>query len=164
MGRMSYVSAFGSPTAEDRKACEEALALTGLEAFADRPYCGLSGGEIRLVLLARALCQQAKVILMDEPAAYLDFRNELLFLEQIVSFVKERGVTVIMVTHAPNHGFYLENHALKTTAVLMSRGKIVRSGSPSDAITESAIAQIFGVEGKITDTGGYKSITMLKSL
>lgn len=164
MGRMSYVSAFGAPGAADQKACDEAIRLAGLENFADRPYCSLSGGEIRLVLLARALCQEAKVILMDEPAAYLDFRNELLFLERVVSLVKDRGVTVVMVTHAPNHGFYLESNSLNVNAVLMSEGEIVMSGKPSEVITEASIAQVFGVEGRITETEGYKSITMVKSL
>ena len=91
MGRTAYAGVFGGPKKEDELIAEEAMAKTGILEYADRPYSNLSGGEIKLVLLARALGQSAELIVMDEPTAHLDLRNELKFLEIAADIVKNDG-------------------------------------------------------------------------
>ena len=106
MGRTAYLPAFGSPRAEDEALAEEAMRRIGISQLADRPYGSISGGELRLVLLARALCQQTPLVLMDEPTAHLDYRNELRFLETICELSKTDGISVLIATHAPDQAFF----------------------------------------------------------
>ncbi|MCR5485450.1 MAG: ABC transporter ATP-binding protein [Clostridiales bacterium] len=160
MGRMAYAGLFGSPEKSDFEACERAMEQAGISGFADRTYSSLSGGEIRLVLLARALCQDAGIILMDEPTAFLDFRNELMFLESAARLAIENNVSVIMATHSPNHGFWFESRNVPVDCVLMSGGMIYGRGTPSEIITESSIKDVYGVESRIISDGAEKSVVM----
>ena len=77
MGRVAYTGMFSIPADEDMMIAEEALQKVGIIQYRDRPYTQLSGGETQLVLVARALAQQTPILIMDEPTAHLDFRNEL---------------------------------------------------------------------------------------
>lgn len=164
MGRMAHASIFGSPRESDREACENAMKAAGVDRFADRAYSSLSGGEIRLVLLARALCQQTEIILMDEPAAFLDFRNDMIFLESVTSLVKSNSVSVVIATHFPNHGFYFESNDINVNCVMLSKGEICLSGSPTRVITPQTLACVFGVEASIIGEGKEKTVTMLRAL
>lgn len=149
MGRTAYTGIFSEPKAEDEAICLEALAKVGMADFAERPYSRLSGGEIQMVLLARALGQKTKLILMDEPTAHLDFKNELVFLETVTELVKTEGIAILMATHAPAHAFYFEAKGAPTQTLLMSKGQIVAAGAPSAIITEAAVQQVYGVAAKI---------------
>lgn len=90
--------------------------------FEDRLYTELSGGELQLVLIARALTQESELMVMDEPTAHLDFRHELTVMEIIVLLVKKKGLSIIMATHYLNQAFYLENAGVKTRVALMNHG------------------------------------------
>lgn len=149
MGRTAYTGLFSEPKAEDETICLEALAKVGMADFAERPYSQLSGGEIQMVLLARALGQKTKLILMDEPTAHLDFKNELVFLETVTELVKTEGIAILMATHAPAHAFYFEAKGAPTRTLLMQNGQIFAAGAPSAVITETAIQQVYGVAAKI---------------
>ena len=160
MGRMAYAGTFGSPKKEDYDACTLAMERAGVSAFEDKAYSSLSGGELRLVLLARALCQQAEIILMDEPTAHLDFRNEMLFLERIADLAGKGDVSVIMSTHSPNHALMLESMGLGVEAILMKDGKNFLSGRPSEVINKESVAEVFGVEAEIIDLEGLKNMVI----
>ena len=164
MGRMAYAGLFGYPDAEDQKACDDAMEKTDIIKFSDKAYSSLSGGEIRLVLLARALCQDAKIILMDEPAAYLDFRNEMLFLERVSELVKNENITVLMATHSPDHALMFESEGMPVKAVLMKEGKVSAFGRPSDVITKESVADVFGVDAEIVDVCGSKNMIIKKAI
>ena len=164
MGRMAYASAFGSPKPEDEGDCEEAMKQAGVYGFRDQAYSSLSGGEIRLVLLARALCQRAEIILMDEPTVYLDFRNEMLFLQRVAELNAEGLATVVMATHAPNHAFYFESAGLNVCAAVMDNGRIEALGTPSEVITAENAARYFGVEAEIATAGGARSLIVKNPL
>ena len=160
LGRLAYASPFGAPGREDEKACERAMELAGVAQLAGQPYSALSGGELRLVLLARALCQRAEILLLDEPAAHLDFRNELLLLERLAALAEAGEVTVVMATHAPNHAFFFESRGLPVTAALLDAGRLDSAGSPSEVITPAAAARVFGVEAEVADVGGTKTLVV----
>jgi iron complex transport system ATP-binding protein len=149
MGRTAYTGMFSLPGSEDKKIAEEALERVGISQFKDRPYTQLSGGETQLVLVARALAQQTPALIMDEPTAHLDFRNELGFLETAVKLVKSTGITVIMATHSPNHALYFEGCAINTRIALMNNQEIVFQGTPSSVLTVENMASTFNIDSKV---------------
>jgi iron complex transport system ATP-binding protein len=106
-----------------------------------------------MVMLARALAQDTGIILMDEPTAHLDFKNELLFLETVERLVKKRGVTVLMATHGPNQAFHLANAGVSTKVALMDEGVICKQGSPRTVLTEEALRAVFGIEAFLLERG-----------
>ncbi len=140
MGRTPYLRAFGAPSAQDRDAAAGALEEFGLLHVKDRPYTELSGGERRLVLLCRTFVQQPDVILLDEPTAHLDFKNQVRCLDMI-GMLAGRGVAVVSTSHDPNHAFLFPGRAL-----LMQRNRSVIIGAPSDIIDRVSLAATYGVE------------------
>ena len=164
MGRTAYLPAFGAPGAADARLAEEAMERVGLGHLADRPYGSVSGGELRLVLLARALCQQTPLILMDEPTAHLDYRNELQFLELVSSLSREDGIAVLIATHAPDQAFFLESRGCDVSALFLRKGVVAAQGKPGEIITEDRIAAVYGVRAKILESEGEKTVLLRKSL
>ncbi|MCD7948351.1 MAG: ABC transporter ATP-binding protein [Oscillospiraceae bacterium] len=149
MGRTAHLERFGAPDAADYAAAEQAMAQANILHLAERPCTQISGGEMQMVALARALAQQARVILMDEPAAHLDYRNELLFLEQVERLLLETGVTVLMATHAPNHAYYFESRGHNVTVAAMSCGAVAYRGAPREVLTPEILREIYAVETRL---------------
>ena len=164
MGRTAYLPAFGSPTAEDAAAAEDAMRRVGIEQLADRPYGSISGGELRLVLLARALCQQTPLILMDEPTAHLDYRNELKLLEIISELCKTDGISVLIATHAPDQAFFFASRGCDVSALFLREGVVAAEGRPDEIITERNLEAVYGVRAKILEYAGEKTILLRQSL
>lgn len=159
MGRAAYTGPFSSPTDEDRKKAETALATLGISHLSDKPYTQLSGGQTQLVLLARVLAQETPIILMDEPTAHLDFRHELIILETIVKLIKEKNISVIMATHFPNHAFYFENSGINTKVALMNNQVFEAVGSPTEVLTEENMLKTFHIHSKlVSSTSNNKEI------
>lgn len=152
MGRTAQSGLLGAPEKEDYEICDSAIARIGIEEFAERPYTELSGGERKLVMLARALAQQAPLIVLDEPTSSLDFKNELLFLEIITDLVRNDGITVLMATHALQHPLYFESEGIPSEAVMLSRGREVRSGKPGELITPETLLEVYGVRAAVHET------------
>ncbi len=154
MGRAAYVGGLGRMSSEDRTIVEDAMRECGVDRFATRPYTSLSGGEMQMVMLARALAQRAPLVLMDEPTAHLDFRNEILFLETVERLVEHQGATVLMATHAPNQAFHLARAGVSTRVALMASGRVVREGPPRIVLDEAALAEVFGVKACVIEQDG----------
>ena len=152
MGRTARTGLFGAPGKEDHAVCSEALRRVGLASFSERPYTSLSGGELKLVMLARALAQQTPLILLDEPTSSLDFKNELLFLETLSDLVKSDGLAVLMATHALNHPFYFESKGLPVRAVMLQKGKAAKCGTPSELLTPQTLFSVYGVHATVQET------------
>lgn len=149
MGRVSYTGLFSLPKKEDRQIAEESLKRVGMHEYRDKPYTQLSGGETQLVMVARALAQKTPVLVMDEPTAHLDFRNELTFLETIVRLVKDTKITVVMATHFPNHAFYFENSNIGSRVALMNEKMFYAQGRPDQVLTERNMYNIFKIKSKL---------------
>ena len=145
MGRAAYLHLFEAPSRQDRVIAQEAMERLGIAHLGERPYTELSGGETQLVMIARALAQQAPIIIMDEPTAHLDFRHELVIMEVITRLVKENGLSIIMASHFPNHAFYFQNRGIKTTAALLHQAAFLTMGPPETVIDEEAIQALYGV-------------------
>ena len=118
--------------------------------FAERDYTSLSGGELQRVLIARALAQQSGLLVMDEPTANLDFRQELKVLELIADLVKRQAISALISTHYLNQAFYLENESINTTVALMNNERFEQVGSPAQVLTADRLKHIFDIETEVT--------------
>ena len=169
MGRNAYSGVLGSPGEEDEAIALESIAQVGMERFTDTPYTQLSGGEVQLVMLARALGQRTKIIVLDEPTCHLDFANELMFLETLVKLCKETEQSVLIATHSPDHAYYFETQGLSARVTLMYGKKAEQAGAPKDILTEENLERVYGVKAKLlsyTDEDGKqrRNISLLKTI
>lgn len=149
MGRAHRTTLFTAPTAEDHEVVLSSLTKVGIADLADQPYTQISGGQCQLVMIARALAQQPKIIIMDEPTAHLDFKNELLLLETVVDLVKESGISVLMATHFPNHAYYFETNDVPTMVALMNNQTFAKIGRPHEVLNEANIRDIYGIDSRV---------------
>jgi iron complex transport system ATP-binding protein len=104
MGRTAHMDLFATPSARDIEFAEKMLDLLGIVHLTDHPYTEISGGERQLTLVARALAQEPKILVMDEPTASLDFGNQVRVLSEIKTLAG-RGIAVILSTHDPDQAF-----------------------------------------------------------
>ena len=139
MGRYPHLSPFSSLKAEDRASIDRALELTGMTAFAGRLMSTLSGGERQEVLIAAALAQDARIMLLDEPTTFLDYRHQV-EIRRILRQIREAGTTVVSVTHDVNS-------ALETSdAILALREGRVAYAGPADGIADpDRLREIYGI-------------------
>ena len=137
MGRTAYLPWFATPKQVDKNIALQALMQLGVAHLASKPYHALSGGERQLVLIARALAQQTKCLLMDEPTSNLDFGNQVMLLEQI-QCLRQQGLTVLFTTHQPEQAYRYANHV-----ILFHQGKILAQGNPEEVMTLSHLANIY---------------------
>jgi len=149
MGRTPHKGAFAGETAADRRIVREALARVELEALADRRFDSLSGGEKQRALIARAVAQQAKVLVLDEPTNHLDVRYQL----EILDLVRRLAVTTAMAIHDVN----LAAAACDRVAVLEG-GRVVAAGPPAKALTPALLAEVFGVAVQTATTEGGRRL------
>lgn len=164
MGRTVHQGGFGSVDDDDRRRVDEALRACGIAHLSDRVCTALSGGEMQMVLLARALVQDTPVIVLDEPTAHLDFRNELRFLETIERLVADSGVTVLMATHSPNQAFHLAAAGLDVRVAVMDGGRIARCGQPEETLTPDALLRHFGVRAAVATMTIHESGSVLRQV
>ena len=139
MGRYPYLSGLRFESKQDYRIAEEAMALTDISSLADRGFHELSGGERQRVLMARALAQEPKLLLLDEPTVYLDINHSIDFFDLIKKMNRERGLTVVAVSHDIN---LAADYADRI--VLLSRGRIFRRGVPGEVLTAENIEAVYG--------------------
>ena len=142
-GRTPHVSPLSSPSSADRRAAAAVLDRLGIGALADRPFSVLSGGERRLALIARAMVQDAPVLVLDEPTAALDYGNEARVL-QVVAELARSGRTVLMTTHQPWHALLCGDQA-----VLLRDGRVAADGPPSEVVTTPRLSEFYGVPVRV---------------
>ena len=140
-GRAPYARGFSADGPEDLRIAEESMRACDVEHLAERDASALSGGERRRVFLARALAQQAECWLLDEPTAGLDPRHRLDFLETLRRVHRERGTTVLLVTHEISVAADLASRVL-----LLRDGRAIAEGASAEVLTPAALREAFGVE------------------
>jgi iron complex transport system ATP-binding protein len=140
MGRASHMSIFQQPSASDYALSEQALDLVGILHMKDRIYTQISGGERQLVLIARAIAQEPKVLLLDEPTAHLDFRNQLVVLRMVRRIAREKGLGVVMSLHDPNHAL-----SFSDKIVLIGNGRVYAAGAPLEVVKPENIQSVYGI-------------------
>jgi iron complex transport system ATP-binding protein len=137
MGRTPYLNLFGTPGRPDYAIVDEAIETVGLTRLRDRSYTELSGGERQLALIARGLAQQTGVLLLDEPTAHLDPRNQRLVLET-VSQLAEQRISFVISSHNPNSALLYAHQV-----IVMKAGQVVTVGRPLDVLTEETLSQSY---------------------
>lgn len=140
-GRHPYRRRFGADDPEGPSAVAWALAVTGVEAMADRGVDELSGGERQRVWLATALAQRTDALLLDEPTTYLDLRYQVEVLDLIRDLAALHGVAVGVVLHDLNQAA-----AVADQVVLLSEGSVVACGAPDAVLTAQLLERVYGIE------------------
>ena len=143
MGTTSQINRFASPGKQQEKLALAALERMGIMHLKDRGCANISGGERQLVLIARAIAQQAKILVMDEPSANLDFGNKIRVMKTVKSLTED-GYTIIQSTHDPDQAYFYSDKILA-----LHGGKILACGSPQETMNETMISTLYGVDVEV---------------
>jgi iron complex transport system ATP-binding protein len=153
MGRTAHVGIFSTPSGRDRDLSRQAMKTLGVDQLADRPYTQISGGERQMVLISRCLAQDAPAMLLDEPTAHLDFRNQITILKKVKRIVREKGLMALMNLHDPNMALLFSDKVL-----LLNRGALLAQGRPDEVITRESLMEVYGLEVEFVAENGYRVI------
>ena len=140
-GRYPYTGKLGILTSEDRAIVERSLAQVGGLDFADRPFANISDGQRQRILLARALCQQPELIVLDEPTSFLDIRYKLELLTVLKRMVRENDLAVLLSLHELELA-----ERISDTVVCVAGDRIDRIGPPEEIFTREYIAKLYQME------------------
>lgn len=146
-GRAPYLAEMAAPTDEDVHIAYEALEMVGLASFAQRSVTSLSGGEAQLVLIARAIAQQSKVLLLDEPTSALDPANRRKVIE-ILSSLHEEGKTIIFTTHDAQFAYEVATHV-----AMLKGGKLLAYGLKEKVVTSSLLTTLYDTPMTVCTVG-----------
>ncbi len=138
LGRYPHLSLWGRERAEDHDAVDRALRACDVAHLADRWLWTLSGGEYQRVRVARALAQEPRLLVLDEPGMSLDLKHEMGLFELVLGLVKTQGLGVLMITHDLNLAARFADSLL-----LLSEGRPVASGAPADVLTQEIVQTVF---------------------
>ena len=150
MGRASRLSTFARPGRDDYAAAQAALATLRIGALAARPVTEISGGERQLAMIARALAQQAQVLVLDEPTASLDFGNRVRVLGEI-DRLRAAGMTILFSTHEPDQALAHADRAL-----LLGRGRMLALDRVERALTPDNIERLYGTPVRLVSIDGHR--------
>jgi iron complex transport system ATP-binding protein len=157
MGRRPHLGWRSSE--QDMEKVLEALKLLEIADFALRDFNELSGGQQQKVLIARALAQEADILLLDEPTSNLDIRHQLEAMDIITKLVKEKGISAIMAIHDLNLGSRYSDRI-----IMLNGGSIVDAGNPSSVLNPENIEQVYGVEAVVNENNGRPYIIPIRPI
>lgn len=143
LGRIPHASPWAGPGAEDAAIVAAALERVGMAAFSARAFHTLSGGEQQRVQMARALAQQPRLLVLDEPTSHLDIRAQLQMLD-LLDALARAGTTVLLALHDLNLALRSCNWL-----VVMNAGQVVAEGAPAEILTGPLLAKVYGVRARV---------------
>lgn len=149
MGTTHRLSAVASPGKWENNDALQALQTLGIEHLAHRDYGKLSGGEQQMVLIARALVQQTKLLLMDEPTASLDYGNQLRVLYAVRRLARD-GYTILLSTHNPQHALSYADRV-----IALAGGTLAADGPTQEVLSPALLKTLYGVEAVFSSDGRY---------
>ena len=141
MGRLATASRWHGPSPEDRKAIERAMAYTDVVDLRTRPFMELSGGERQRAVIAMALAQTPRLIIMDEPTSYLDLKHSLVIMQIVERLNREHGVAVLMVSHDLNMAA-----EFCSRLIMLDGGRIVTQGPPRETLRPDVLRKVYGCD------------------
>jgi len=148
MGRIPHKTFFFKYSKHDLEIAYDALRRLSILQLAERPYTEISGGERQLTIIARALAQEAKTLIMDEPASGLDYGNQLRLLEQISGLAGE-GYTFIKSTHSPEHALWIADRA-----IMIKEGAIMADGRCDDVVNNENLFRLYNAKVDVVRGNG----------
>lgn len=148
MGTTAQLPGFSSPRKEQMDKAGQMLDKVGLYHLRSRGFTQLSGGERQLVLIARALVQDARVLLMDEPTSSLDYGNQLRVMEETQKLSRS-GYCILQSTHHPDHAFLYADRILA-----MKNGTLIADGTPQAVLNEALLTELYGVDVSLQSLAG----------
>ena len=137
-GRTPYLNSFSIPGKKEYLISEKYASMVGISHLLSKNIQHLSGGELQLVLIARALVQETPIILMDEPMSALDLGNQVKILK-LIEELKRQSKTILFSSHNPNHALVLDDNAC-----MIKDGKVIASGVASSCITQENLCALYG--------------------
>lgn len=143
MGLAGEIPVFSSPAQKHRKLVEQVLKKMGIQYLAKRGYAKISGGERQLALIARALVQDAKLLIMDEPISNLDFGNQIRVMNMIKELSNE-GYSILVSTHNPQMTFWYADKVL-----VLHDQKVLTYGPTKEKLNEDVLEKIYQVGLKL---------------
>lgn len=146
LGRYPYTGRFGVLSEHDREVVREAMAWAEVTDLSSRFFQNLSDGQKQRVMLARAVCQEPEILVLDEPTSFLDIRHKLDILEKVASLVREKNMAVLMSIHELEIAMRISDHV-----VALGDGRVLKAGPPEEIFREDFIRKLYRIEGM--DTG-----------
>ena len=141
MGRYPYTGHFGVLGKADHAAVDEAMDLTNVSELAERDFMQLSDGQRQRVLLARAICQEPKLLVLDEPTAYLDIRYQLEFLSLLRKLCREREIAAVLSVHEVELAWRAADRLL-----CVKDGAMAAYGTPEEVLQKQTLQQLFDID------------------
>lgn len=149
IGRYPYTGRLGILSENDREKVEEAMKWTDISELGEKLFSDISDGQKQRVLLARAICQESKILILDEPTSFLDIRHKIDILQKIRDYVKEKNIAVLMSLHELEIA-----RNISDTIVAMGDGEIQKIGTPREVFSETFIRKLYHIEGMSTELLG----------
>jgi iron complex transport system ATP-binding protein len=158
MGRSPYLGMLGFEETNDLEIANQAIAFTGLENLSHRKLDQLSGGEQQRVFIARAICQEPDIILLDEPTASLDLAYQVRIMDLMERLKTEKGITVVMVSHDVNLAAMYADHLL-----LLHKGQVMCQGLPDEVLTYKTLETAYGCTLLVDESplGKFSRVTLV---
>ena len=158
MARSPRMGLLGLEGDRDIQLAEEAMAFTGVEPLADRKMDQLSGGERQRAFIARAICQEPQIILLDEPTAALDLSHQVRIMDLMEKLRMEKGLTIVMVSHDINLAAMYGNRLM-----LLKKGQIVKIGLPSEVLTFKTLEEAYECPLLVDESplGNFQRVTLV---
>lgn len=157
LGRYPYTGRLGILSENDKKIVRDTMELVHVTELAERSYDQISDGQRQRVLLARAICQEPEIMILDEPTSYLDIRHKLEFLDLLRSLTQEKEIGVIMSMHELELAHLIADKVICISA----DGKVEKVGSPEEVFTDELISRLYSLgDGRLREVyaGFVKSI------
>ena len=152
-GRSAHLGFFRQPTEEDRERALACMEEIGVAFLQDKLCNEMSGGELQMVLIARALAAEPKILILDEPESNLDFKNQLTVLDTIKNLSRTKNISVIVNTHNPDHALQISDSAV----ILKQNGECLY-GTSRSIISEENLIDAFNVKVRLRDVDIEQSV------
>ncbi|HHU06096.1 MAG TPA: ABC transporter ATP-binding protein [Clostridiales bacterium] len=147
MGRYPYTNSFGRLTSEDRAIVSEALRMVRAKELQDIPFSNTSDGQRQRIMLARAICQQPDIMILDEPTSYLDIRHKIELLDILRSLATEKKMAIIMSLHEIDLAAKISDY------IICVKGDTIENcGAPEEVFTSDFIKSLYDMEGGTFNT------------